>query len=90
MYEILNIRDFSHVSLFSYFCNPKKAGAGGGGGGRVFQTYVSYKGGWSLNFLLLLILSFWYDITFEVTFFLKILLKFPKLFIRYEDFLHQI
>lgn len=45
MYEILNIRDFSHVSLFSYFCNPKKAGAGGGGGGRVFQTYVSYKGG---------------------------------------------
>ena len=32
MYEILNIRDFSHVSLFSYFCNPKKAGAGGGGG----------------------------------------------------------
>ena len=32
MYEILNIRDFSHVSLFSYFCNPKKAGAGRGGG----------------------------------------------------------
>ena len=31
MYEILNITDFSHVSLFSYFCNPKKAGAGGGG-----------------------------------------------------------
>ena len=32
MYEILNITDFSHVSLFSYFCNPKRAGGVGEGG----------------------------------------------------------